>query len=125
MEETQGTKGKPRLSQTNIDPGVRQLNEQLPCQVLTDYVKPTKKFELAESFTVADNLYEMDSLECKSIKAKETAYIVSKLDLFSTDENEKEIMPTWMPFNAILSDEVLPLKRIGFPVTNYSNVYTA
>ena len=87
-------------------------------------------------YKVPADLYIMDGAKHDVIRAKDTAWIVSMLDLSDLDTEVKEVcenqkMPSWNAFNSLVTEENITQKIIGFlpvipcSVTEYSTVYTS
>ena len=90
---------------------------------------------MPDDYIVTDDLYKFDVTE-HDVRAKDTAWAVSRLDLANLKAGVKETcedqtMPSWGAFNSLITDENLPQKSIRFlpvipyPVTEYSTVYTS
>lgn len=128
------TKMKPNISDTNVIHGAKTLKHELPCQTLIDFVKPARKPDLPETFTVPDELYKMAKCKHDEIKKKDLAWSLSRLDVSKSDIGtncDDQTMPSWAAFNSIVTDENISEKIVGFlpllpsPVTEYATVYTA
>ena len=130
--------GKPNMSETGVTHRERQFMEELGCQVLKSYTKHTKKPNLSPQYDVAKDMFKMGECESKSIRAKDHAWVVSRLDLSDLNEgrcineaDEDQTMPSWSAFNSLVTDESVAQKIIGFlpvlpyPVTEYATVYTS
>ena len=128
---------KPLISETSVAHGPRQFKEELPCQVLKEFIKPAKRADLNEEFVVTNKLFSIDPAEYNAIEAKDMAWSLARLDLSNIQEgvvqpiSDVQNMPSWSAFNSVVSDETLPQKAVGFlpvlpyPVTEYTTVYTA
>ena len=65
---------KPLISETSVVRGPRQFREQLPCQVLKDFITPAKKkADLNEEFVVAKEFLSLDHVEYNDIEVKNMA----------------------------------------------------
>jgi len=130
--------GKPNMSETGVTHRERQFREELGCQVLKSYTKHTKKPNLSPQYDVAKDMFKMGECESKSIRAKDHAWVVSRLDLSDLNEgrcineaDEDQTMPSWSAFTSLVTDESVAQKIIGFlpvlpdPVTEYATVYTS
>lgn len=117
-------KGKPNVSQTNVVHGPKQFKQELACQKIKNYIKSAKKKKKKETvlpmdYKVPANLYIMDGAKHNAIKAKETAWIVCRLELSDLDTEVREVcvnqeMPSWNAFNSLVTEENITQKIIGF-----------
>ncbi len=137
QDKPSDTFAKPNISDTDVVHGKSKLKDELPCQKQIEYIKAAKKPNLAHNYTVSTEFYSMDPEEHASIKVKDIGWSLTRLDLSDLTHGKiqaecaNQKMPSWAAFNALVTDENLPLKIIGFlpviphPVTSYSTVYTA
>ena len=127
---------KPRVSETNVQHGPRVFNSQLKCQNLQIFHKPSRKADLPASYSVsASHIDEYDLM--RYYREIDIAWLLGRVDLSKTGSEtafvkpSKQCMPIWSASNAILFEDKVPLKRIGFlpvlpsPVTQYDTVYTS
>ena len=131
------TRRKPKISETNVAHGARQFKHRLPCQELQDYFKPGKKPDLPEDYNVSEDLFEMNEYSHCLIEARNVAWVLSRLNYDNiaecsiTELCDNQSVPAWSGFNALLTDEDLPIRNIGFmpvlphPITDEETVYTA
>ncbi len=128
---------KPNISDSNVIHGSKVFNCELPCQVVKEFIKPAKKPDIHDDYSVQQNLYSMDKQQHDCISNKDIIWSVSRLDLSKSDSGtighstDHQTVPSWTAFNSIITKEDLTEKVVGFlplipqPVTEYATVYTA
>ena len=126
---------KPNISESAVIHGSKVFKSELPCQVLKEFTKPSKKAGLHEDFTVADELFMMDEKEYTPLKLKDMAWSLARCHITDNEvsyfsSSNSQLMPSWSSFNSIVTDENVNEKIVGFlpilpyPVTDYCTVYT-
>ena len=127
---------KPLRSETTVQHGSKTFKHHLPCQEIKDYIPPSKKPDLPEAYSVEKELFEMESQGHELIESKDTAWLLSRLDidLTSGDVNDtckEQTIPTWSGFNSLVTEEAMVKRQVGFlpvlpsPATKANTVYTA
>ncbi len=127
---------KPLRSETTVQHGSKTFKHHLPCQEIQDYIPPSKKADLPDDYTVEKDLVEMETLAIKMNKAKDTAWLLTRLSINLDsgevhDICEHQKMPAWAGFNSVITEEKLDQRQVGFlpvlpsPVTKANTVYTA
>ncbi len=93
-----------------------------------------KKPQLPNDYKVSETAYEMDESEYNEIKMKDTVWSLARLDVSDSSNGVKAVcpdqkVPSWGGFNALMSENDVPMKVIGFlpviphPVTSYQTVF--
>lgn len=130
------TPTKPRLGETSIHHGPKAFHANLPCQELKPFFKPSKKPDLSDEYKVS-NSHPVKHDLLNEVRVKDTAWLLARLDLGERESQKVTVkppdqkMPIWSATNSVLTDEDIPVKRVGFlpvlphPVTQYDAVYTA
>ena len=127
---------KPKISEMGVTHRERQFTQELGCQALFPYTKTAKKPSLQTTYVVPEELYKIDNSHAKTVRRKDIAWSISRMDLSCITEGVKETtndqtMPSWSAFNSLITDENVCQKVIGFlpvlphPVTEFATVYTA
>ncbi|CAG9764485.1 unnamed protein product [Ceutorhynchus assimilis] len=105
-----------------------ELTTQLPCQNVQNYHKPLKPRSLQEDFQVGEYMNIAISNSAVT-EANATEFLISLVRSGITDE--KNPVPSWARIQALTSQKIVPLKKVGFLpvipslVTNYSTIFTA
>ncbi len=67
-----------------------------------------------------EDLFKICAEDEKHIKTKDIAWCLARLDLSELDENRvspiciTQDIPSWSGFNSLITDEDLPVKKLGF-----------
>ena len=130
---------KPKISEAGIVHGPRAFATELKCQQLLEFFKPAKRPDFPSDVIIEPSILEPDECDESYLFKVDMAWSLSRLNLqcilsgnmsdllFPNEQN----MPSWKAYNAIITDEEIPVKKTAFlpilpyPCTEYSTVYTA
>ena len=123
---------KPNISDTSIIHGSKVLKRESQCQTLEKYFKPSRKSDLPPNYIVEDDLFMMERDKREEVSKKDLVWSLARLDTGIVEATcSSQTMPTWSAFNALISEDDIPEKIVGFlpviphPVTDYKTVFSA
>ena len=123
---------KTRMSDTQVKHGPQAFKEVLPCQMLSDFNKPSHRPDISSTYQVSDHIYS--STEAEQAKLKDVTWFLARLDVKQDSVSvypQSQTMPSWSASNSVWTDDKIPQKVLAFlpvlphPVTDYATIYSA
>ena len=132
QNKPEASRGKPNVSDTSVQHGPQSFKETLKCQLLSEFIKPSKKPKLPADYQVASD--DHSTKDVKLARIKDTIWSLARIQLDTNGVNiypDSRAMPIWGASNSVWTMETVPLKHLAFlpvlphPITDFSSVYTA
>ena len=132
QNKPEASRGKPNVTDTSVQHGPQSFKETLKCQLLSEFIKPSKKPKLPADYQVASD--DHSTKDVKLARTKDTIWSLARIQLDTNGVNiypDSQAMPSWGASNSVWTMETVPLKHLAFlsvlphPITDFSSVYTA